>query len=79
MSAELPVLVRSFRVGARTCTVTIPRIAGTRAPVSMLVEWSPDIPRNLSAAEWAQYRLGRDAAIREVADLLGGTALVVEV
>lgn len=76
--AEAAALVRTFRVGKRTCTITMQR--PVRGAVShMVVEWSPAVPRRLSKRELRQYRAGRDALVAEAAAALGGPALVVEV
>ena len=74
MSASLPALVRSWRVGSRTATLTVsqPDINGQR---SALIEWDGDVPKKLSPAELEQYRRGRDAAFKA----LGLSALVVEI
>ena len=46
----------------------------------MNVEWSPDVPkRRLNKREIQDYRRGRDAALTEVARLIGGNVLCVEV
>lgn len=77
MSAAAPVLWRSWQVGERTCTLTVPRaVRGKAAHAS--VEWSPDVPHRLSQAEWQQYRAGRNQAAAELARQLGGMAAVIE-
>jgi hypothetical protein len=64
-------------VGHRTCTLTVPR--PTKGKVACAVcEWSPDVPSNLTADEWSQYRAGRDQAAAELAAQLGGAAAVIE-
>lgn len=74
MNAEAPALVSTFKVGARTVTLTMPR--PRRDDVAcMAVEWAPSAPRRLSARELHEYRQGRDAALAE----LGVRVLVVEV
>ena len=78
MSAKSPALVRSFNVGKRTVTLTIPRPKpGTVA--MMVVEWAPSPPRRLSRRELRQYRAGRDAALAELARATGMNGLVIEV
>lgn len=77
MSAEAALLVRSWKVGSRTVTMTVPKPRGKR-PAFPVMDWSPQVPRNLTADEWAQYRAGRDAALAELAQSLGGTVAVVE-
>lgn len=76
MTAEAALLVREFPVGKRTVTMTIPRPRCDRV-VSMAAEWDPDLPKRLSVREWRQYRAGRDAALAEVGQLLGGGVGVV--
>jgi hypothetical protein len=77
LTAETPALVRTFAVGERTVTVTVPR-AAPGAVVAMAFEWSPDTPPRLSPSEWREYRTGRDAALAELADVIGGKIAVVE-
>lgn len=78
MTAEAPALVRSWPVGSRTATLTVPRPA-PGSVLSAVIEWSPDAPRGLSGAEWKQYRDGRNAALAEVAAELGVSAAVLDV
>lgn len=79
MTAETPALVRSFRVGKRwTCTLTIARPRRGDV-VHSVIEWSPDVPQRLKAKEFDQYRAGRNAAVAELAALISGNVLLVEV
>lgn len=77
MAAETAILIRSFRVGRRTVTLTFPR-PKEGSMLAMACEWDPEPPRRLSKAEWRQYRAGRDAAVAELAAELGVTAAVIE-
>jgi hypothetical protein len=77
MTAEAAALVRSFRVGPYTCTLTIPRPRVGEA-LCMAAEWSPEPPRRLSRKWWAQYRAGRNAALAELGRQLGGGVAVLE-
>ena len=78
MSAEAPALTRSFRVGHRTITVTMP--APRRGKLRyMTFEWAPDPPQRLSKWEWRQYRAGRDAAVAELAKLADMKAVIIEI
>lgn len=77
MSAEAPLMVRAWRVGARTCTMTVPR-PSPGSPAHVAMEWTPDLPFGLNADEWQQYRQGRDAAIAEVAQALQMSVAVVD-
>ena len=77
--AEAASLVRSFRVGKRTCTMTIqaPRPGGS---CNAAAEWSPSLPnRPFTKQELRQYRTGRDAIMAELAAQLGGSGLVIEI
>lgn len=77
MSGEAVLLVRSWQVGNRTCTMTVPRPQPGQ-PVHVALEWDPTIPEHLSLAERMQYRRGRDAAIAEVAAALQIAVAVVD-
>lgn len=69
--AEAAALVRSFPVGRYTATLTVPRAPANGAAICASMEWAPELPSRLTPAELAQYRQGRDAALREVARVLG--------
>jgi hypothetical protein len=76
--AEAALLVRSFRVGKRTCTLTIPtpRPGGT---ASLVAEWSPNIPnRPFTKKEERQYFAGRHAVMTELAAQIGGSILIID-
>ena len=75
-----PLVTTTFRVGRRfNVAMTIPSF-GPSETLSMNVEWSPDVPkRRLNKREIQDYRRGRDAALAEVARLIGGNVLCVEV
>ena len=78
MGAEAAALVRSFRVGRRVVTITMPPTK--RGEVrSTVIEWEPDVPPRLSKRELRQYRAGRNAALRELAEVIGGSILVIDV
>lgn len=62
----------TFQVGVYTCEITY------RQDRPMKVEWSPDVPRELTAQQLQQYRDGRDALLAEIGRDLGGNVLVVE-
>jgi hypothetical protein len=78
MSATSAALVRQFKVGPYSITLSVPKVAPGGA-ASACVEWEPHMPKRLSVMELAQYRAGRDAAIAEIANELGGTVAVMEV
>lgn len=79
MSAEAPVLTRSFRVGKRwTVEVSVPPIQ-PGAMRSLAMEWSPAFPqRKLTRQEFQQYREGRDAVIAELSRELGISIAVID-
>lgn len=65
MSAHAPLLTRSWTVGHYEVTLTVqPPRRGRVAHAH--VEWSPSVPTVLTAAEWHEYRTGRDAAFAEL-------------
>ena len=78
MSAEAPLLMRSWRVGKFVAEITVPR-PRPGEPVSVAIEWTPCLPSSLSPSEMVEYRSGRDAALQELARLLGGNVGLVEV
>ena len=45
---------------------------------SVAVEWQPDMPERLTPAELAEYRVGRNRAVREFAEHFGRKAVVLE-
>jgi hypothetical protein len=75
--AESACIVRSFRVGKRTCTMTIQAPQRGRY-ANITAEWEPTIPNGFTKKELRQYRTGRDAIAVELAMQMGGAALVVE-
>ncbi|MBX3601074.1 MAG: hypothetical protein KF863_10645 [Rubrivivax sp.] len=77
MTATAAALSRSWRVGSRTCTLTVPR-PQPGAVLAAAIEWQPDVPRRLSEAELRQYRAGRDDALRALAQYVGGAVALVE-
>jgi hypothetical protein len=78
MSAETPALVRSFKVGSRTVTFTIPKpVPGEGLCAS--VEWDPALSQHgLSDHELDQYRAGRDAVYHELSRMMGLKIMLVE-
>ena len=77
MTAETPALVRTFRVGRRKVTLTVPQVRSGQV-LHAATEWHPDVPRRLSRREMAQYRRGRDAAFAELCAELGINGALVE-
>ena len=70
MPGEAAALVRSWRVGKRNVTMTVPQIRNGQVAMAT-IEWHPDMPRRLSRREWRQYRTGRDTAFAELCADLG--------
>ena len=70
MTGEAAALVRTWRVGRRTVTMTAPQIRIGQVGMAT-VEWHPNIPSKLSRRELKQYRTGRDAAFAELCADLG--------
>jgi len=77
MSAEAAALVRTWSVGSRTVTLTVQR-ARPGQMLSACIEWAPDEPQRLNAAELAEYRAGRNAALAELAREMGIRVAVLE-
>lgn len=76
MSAALPV-VRSWRVGERVVTLTIPKTAPGE-PTRATAVWTPTEPASLSTSEWQDYRHGRHRALSEIAAELGISVAVLD-
>lgn len=62
MSAEAVAFTRSWKVGAYTATLSVPKLPDGGMGCA-LIEWSPAMPQRLSLSERTQYHAGRDAAI----------------
>ena len=75
---ESAALTRTWRVGKRTVTCTVPRPRSGEV-LSTAMEWDPDMPRRLSRREWQQYRTGRDKAFAELFAELGIRGAVLEI
>ena len=76
--AEQAALVRSWRVGKRTVTLTMPQVRSGQV-LHAALEWHPDMPRRLSRREWKQYRAGRDKAFAELCRDLGIRGALCEI
>lgn len=58
----------TFKVGARyRCSITLPL---QKCAMTLRVEWQPDVPARLTDAELCDSRIGRDALLKEAANLL---------
>ena len=77
MSTEAAAFVRSWKVGHRTCTLSVPAIRpGDR--LSAVTEWSPTQPRAMTELEIDQYIRGRNRALRDLAAELHISVAVVD-
>ncbi len=70
MPGESAAMMRTWRAGRRTVTMTAPQIRIGQVGMAT-IEWHPDIPSKLSRRELKQYRTGRDAAFAELCGELG--------
>ena len=75
---EKAAMIRTFRVGKRKVTLTVPQIRAGQV-AHAVIEWHPDMPRRLSRREWKQYRQGRDAAFAELCRELGVSGALIEI
>ena len=67
----------TFKVGKRYWrSVTLPL---EEHAVTLHVGWQPDVPTRLTDAELRDYRTGRDALLKEAANILGLSVLVTEI
>ncbi len=78
MSGESAALVRTWRVGRRTVTLTAPQIRGGQVAFAS-IEWSPNRPRRLSCRDLRQYRAGRDRAFADLCSELGIRGEIFEI
>jgi hypothetical protein len=78
MTAESSPLVRSWPVGPWVATLTVGPLKDGR-PTALLIEWGPTKPAFLTKAQVAQYRHGRDKALRELSALTGCRLAVLDV
>jgi hypothetical protein len=77
MSAEAAAMVRSWTVGDRTVTMTVPKPKpGQLAHCS--IEWSPSVPEKLDAAARAEYVAGRNQALADLAQEQGIRIAVID-
>ena len=77
MSAEAPAFARTWQVGRYMATLTVPQLKPGRV-LNAVIEWSPDRPGRLTAAEWSEYRAGRNAAMAAMAEAMGIRAAVID-
>ena len=77
MPAEAAAMTRTWRVGKRRVTLTVPQPRSGQV-LHAAFEWHPDMPRRMSRREWRQYRTGRDKAFSELFADLGVRGMVLE-
>ncbi len=77
MPAEAAAMTRTWRVGKRRVTMTVPRLRNGQVSMAT-IEWLPTMPRKLSRREWRQYRAGRNAAFAELCGDLGVRGVLCE-
>ena len=68
------ILRTTFRVGSRfRCTLAIDVSGLVAGPAigALNAQWQPSLPKRLSAAEWRDYRAGRDAFFQQAASIVG--------
>lgn len=78
MSAEAVAFTRSWKVGAYTATLSVPR-CGPGVVTSACIEWDPEMPPRLTPRELEQYRTGRNEAVAAMAQALGIRIGVVDI
>jgi hypothetical protein len=69
MTSEGPAVVRTIRVGKWSATVTLakPKLGQVSHAI---VEWSPDVPDQLSEVEFRQYQAGLMDAVGDLLEPL---------
>ena len=67
--AEKAALVRSWRVGKRTVTCTVPQVRAGQV-LHAAIEWTPDMPRRLSRRELSMAQTFREENLEERLPLL---------
>ena len=78
MPGEAAAMTRTWRVGKRRVSMTVPRPRSGQVATAAM-EWHPDMPRRLSRREWEQYRAGRDAAFADLCADLGIRGALFEI
>ena len=76
MSAST-MFVRSWRVGKYTATLTMP--AEAAGVTGLSIEWQPNVPSKLTAAELAAYRRGRNEALQAWAAASGRPVAILDI
>ncbi len=78
MSGETAAMIRTWRVGKRKVTMTVPQTRSGQVAFAA-IEWHPDMPRRLSRRELKQYRNGRDTAFADLCGNLGIRGMLCEI
>ncbi len=78
MTGEAAAMMRTWRVGRRKVTLTVPQTRSGQVAIAA-IEWHPDMLRRLSRRELKQYRIGRDAAFSNLCGVLGVRGLLCEI
>jgi len=73
MAAKAPAFVRSWRVGEHHTVTLVVAALRPGTAVTARTTWSPPMPLQLTAAELAEFRRGRDAALRELSEVLAAS------
>ncbi len=73
------ILRRSFRVGGYTVTLTHDLACTPGATGQVNVQWSPRMPRKLTAAQFERYRRLRNETYQEFSDIIGGSIVVADI
>jgi len=77
MTTDSAAITTTFMVGRYACTLSAP-VPEPGAVLCLSCEWSPGVPSRLTGSELREYRRGRDAFVAELAEQIGGAALVIE-
>lgn len=78
MSAQAVGFSRTWKVGRYTAELSVPALRSGQ-PVHAVIEWSPDVPRRLTASETQDYLAGRTQALAELAAQFELRVAVVDV
>lgn len=82
MSATAAIVSRSWPVGDRTASLSVPRPEPGKPahfPVgACVISWAPSPPTRLTPDEWRAYVRGRHAALADLAEELGIRVAVID-
>lgn len=77
MTAEAPLLSRSWKVGRYIATLTVPKFK-PGAQMLATIEWLPTAPDRLTAGELRDYVAGRNEVLAEAARELRLAVAVID-